>query len=333
MLQQNPIIAVRNVEVFINGQLPNEEYHKREGISSSGLYELFSDCPEMFKFGEKDDGSAALHFGTASHAAMLEPDLFDSLFVRGISKEDFKDQPLLTSEDAIRKWITAQDRKGASTRKGQELIDFAMETAEIAKCEPPLIFSVLEKKHAEANAGKTIVKSEDYDNIIKMRKRLFADVDYANMLKDAYYETSVLCEIQIEGCDDWIKVKARPDIVTKDCLVPDYKTTRDVRPSEFGRLAYYGGYWFRQAFVCDILSAVYSTEFKAGLLAQGKVSPFIPQMYMMTKQQIGAGRSEYYSALRVYAKCLRDNVWPAYADGPLDLDTPGYVAKNYGFDV
>ncbi len=330
----NPIKEVRNVSVHLNGSLPIEDYHQKiEGISSSGLWELYDDCPASFKFGEKEE-SDALHFGTASHAAMLEPELFKQQFVRDISKEDFEGEQLLTSDDAIRKWITALEIKGASTRKGQELIDFAMAAYETVKSsgidvKPPLIFSVLQKKHIEENQGKTLVKAEDYDSIMKMRDVMFNDEYYKNLFSEAYYETSIIGELQLHGSDDWIKFKVRPDIITKDRHVPDYKTSRDVRPREFERQAFYSGYWFRQMFVCDVLAAVYGEEFYPALMAQSKKSPYIAQEYMLDDpESISIARGQYTGALLVYADCLKNDFWPTYSDGPISISIPVFAKKD-----
>lgn len=393
------ITDVRNVEVYENGSLANEDYHKMEGISSSGLHYLNEFCPAKFKYGEREE-TAALHFGIASHAAILEPDLFRANFVRDLSVSD--DEEYITNAkdamSAMRKdgvivnkaqakeqmklhgaLVTASDIKAALTAAGvkvkagtksDELAMMAVERLdnpiifnselelseladEIVKlvpgarvycgddsadqvfkgckelCPSLKVFSNDVADWHKKHEGKTMVKAEDYDIIERMRKTIFETEFIANVLKDAFVETSIICEIKVEGYDEWIKVKVRPDLITKNCLVPDYKTTRDVRPEQFEKLAFNGGYWFRQVFVCDVLSAVYKRQFHPALIAQEKDAPFISLLYVMrnTEQRdlLGENREAYTSALIEYNECKRKDVWPSYSDGPIDLKYPFYA--------
>ena len=318
------ITSIRNIKIFPNGQLPNDDYHGEkfsDHVSGSQLCVIHNDCPAVLKFGENKE-SAALHFGIASHAAMLEPELFDSLFVRKITKED--NDNFLTSDAAIKAYLKAAGRTGYTTKPFNELVQLALECDENVK-----IFQ-LEVILQEYNSiDKTMVKGEDYDQILLMRKTLFNDPANVELFDGATFELSVVCEVEIEN--EWYKVKIRPDIVTKNGEVPDYKTTRDIRGDAFGRQAHEAGYWLKQAFVGDVLKAAYSQSFKMGLLAQAKSSPFIPQLYWMTDQQLQIGREQYQFALKYHKQCVDNDNWPAYFDGAVELPTPEWLAKRYGF--
>jgi len=60
----------------------NEEYHSSEGVSKSGLWEIYDKTPYHFKFGKKEHKS---HFdlGEAAHIAILEPEKLETLVTRG----------------------------------------------------------------------------------------------------------------------------------------------------------------------------------------------------------------------------------------------------------
>lgn len=60
----------------------NEEYHASEGISKSGLWTLWSKTPFHFRYGERVE-KAHFDLGSASHAAILEPEDFEKNFYRG----------------------------------------------------------------------------------------------------------------------------------------------------------------------------------------------------------------------------------------------------------
>lgn len=318
------ITNIRNITVHPNGELSNDDYHSekyKDYASGSSLYRLFSECPADFNYGE-DKESAALHFGTASHAAMLEPKLFEQQFIREVSKVD--DENYLTSDMAIKKFIKDKGIPGYQSKNYPDLVIRSLDI------DPEVKIFALEKLLQQYKcSGKTLVKGEDFDNIIQMRKVLFSDNDNVELFKDATVETSILCEVLIG--DIWHKVKIRPDIITKSGIVPDYKTTARMNPEEFARQAFNAGYWFKQAFVIDILYAVYGLQLVAALLAQGKKSPFIPQLYYLTEEQLQVGREQYLGALYRFEQCKQSNVWPAYFDGAVNLPTPDYIAKRYNF--
>lgn len=319
------ITNIKNIQIFPDGQLPNEDYHGKmfeDHVSGSQLCVIHNDCPAVLKYGENKE-TAPLHFGIATHSAMLEPKLFDSVFVRKIAKED--DEIYLTSDAAIKSYLKAAGRTGYTTKPFNELCVMALE------CDKNVKIFQLEAIIQEYNSiGKTLVKAEDYDNILIMRNTLFNDPANVELFNGAQFEMSIICEIEIDG--EWHKVKIRPDIITKDCKVPDYKTTRDMNPEKFGNQAHNAGYWLKQAFVGDVLQAAYNQSFKMGLLAQGKSSPFITQLYWLTDEQLTVGREQYQQALRYHKYCFDSGNWSAYFDGETELVTPPYLIKRYGFE-
>jgi len=330
------ITNIRNLKTFKPSELDNEEYHGEQYadyVSGSNLHLLFTECPAALKYGEHTE-SAALHFGTASHAAMLEPDEFDKYFVKAISKDDYE----ISSDAAIKAKLKAMGMTGYSTKKYPDLVTMLLSVDPDAK-----IFSLeswIQEAECKANGiilvKNTTVKSPngterpgDYDMIMQMRKTLFANSDNVELFKDALFETSFMCEIEVDG--QWHKVKIRPDIITKCGMVPDYKTTAFMNPEKFAKQAHDAGYWFKMAFTCDILSAVYDYRLKAALLCQGKKAPHIYQLYNLTDDQLQIGREQYQSALRQHKSCSVNDSWPAYFDGPVELPTPAWLAKQYNF--
>lgn len=400
---RTPIIGIRNVQIFENGSLSNDDYHDQEkapGVSSTALWAIFDHCEAQYKFSEKTT-SPALEFGIASHAAMLEPELFDAEFVRDVAKDDYEDMITSTSvlksklkelgvitlvSDATKlmrengalcsaadiksylkevgipyKTADSLDTLIAIVKEKTDKVLFFADGKTLAELEPEILalvpdakiftqednaagileagrkfashLPVLENLQAELrenNPGKTLVKAEDYDMIIAMRDVLFSQDQFTNLLAGAYVETSIVCEILLEGFENWIAVKIRPDIITADYHVPDYKTTRDVRPESFGRLAHESGYWLRQAFVTDVLDAALSVDSRPALLAQCKDAPYIPVWYNMSGAQIAIGREQYKEALIRYARSKETDCWPAYFDEPTELPTPSFIARKYG---
>lgn len=319
------ITKIKNVKTYTAEELSNEEYHEHEFISGTGLVRIFNECPADYRFAE-EKSSPALHFGIASHSAVLEPEKFDAEFARGITKEDYPG--ILASDASIKSWLKERGVKGYSSKKKEELIDMVSMTNE-----PVLIWHEVETGFLSDNEGKTIVKQDDYDKIMQMRRVMFADPDMVDLLEGAHMETSIICELEIEigGETFEIGVKIRPDVITKRFEVPDYKTCANMNPEKFGRDAHDRGYWLKQAFIHDVLQAAYGQTPRMGLIAQGKKSPYIHQLYWMTEQQLQVGREQYQYALHTYHTCKETDIWPAYFNGPAELPTPEYLARKYGF--
>jgi len=60
--------------------MSNADYHAHHSVSKSGLWTLHTKSPAHFKYGRRTE-TAAMSLGTAIHAALLEPDAFDSEYV------------------------------------------------------------------------------------------------------------------------------------------------------------------------------------------------------------------------------------------------------------
>lgn len=330
------ITNIRNIKTFTPAELSNDDYHSDQYddfVSGSNLHLLYTECPAALKYGEHE-ATAALHFGTASHAAMLEPVEFDKYFIKALNKDDFD----IKNDADIKAKMKKMGIVGYSTKKYPDLIMMLLELVPDVK-----IFSLeswIQEAECKAN-GITLVKNApvkspngterpgDYDMIMQMRNTLFANPDNVDLFAGAQVEMSFMCEIEIDG--KWHKVKIRPDVITASGLVPDYKTTAFMQPEKFAKQAHDAGYWFKQAFICDILTAIFGKEHRAALLCQGKKSPHIYQLYNLTEEQLQIGREQYEFALHQHKLCNDTDNWPAYFDGPVDLPTPAWLAKQYDF--
>lgn len=318
-------MSFTNIKVYSPDELSNEDYHGEatgEFVSGSTLCKIDNECPAAWRFAD-EERTAALEFGVASHASLLEPEKFEAEFVRGLEPSEYPNA--LNTDASMKAWLKATGVKGYSTKKKDGLIEMIINTGELVQLFPVML-SAFEKEHDD----KTIVDPSDFDNIMQMRRVIFANPEHGKMLEGAMVEHSFTCEIEIDG--DTHKVKIRPDIITKNMEVPDYKTTRSAKPEDFGRQAYYAGYWLKQALIHDVLASYFGgVEMKMGLMAQEKKAPFISQLFWLTEEQLEVGRDQYRAALVYYSACKEADVWPAYESGAVDLPTPGYIAKQYNF--
>lgn len=309
-----------NFKVYMSDELTNEQYHAdTDYVSGSGLCVLFSDCPAMFRYGEKTE-TPALKKGTEAHAMMLEPSRFTDEFVCGLRPESF--EGLLKSDADIRSWLKSRGVKGSDGKKFAELCAMVDATGE-----NPFLWKREVEKFEFANEGKNIVNPDDFDMYQQMRAVILANSKYADMLEGGFTEVSVFGEL--EG----VKVKVRYDLLTKSGAIRDYKTTTTTKPEDFGRQAYNLGYWLKMALQHDMFVAAYGQAPESvGLFAQSKTPPYIPQDFALTKDQLAIGREQYKTALRIYAHCKEHDSWPAYGSDTMDLPTPEFVKRMYKMD-
>jgi len=309
----------RNIEIYNRENLTNEEYHSgahNKFLSGSYLHKLFSDCPAAAEYGEHKD-SKALHFGTATHTAFLEPEEFEKEYYRIPCAEDYPDA--LPTDTAIKAFLKSLGVKGYTTKKGVELYSLVTQCEPNKRCLADIVtINTLE------NEGKEGLPAKTFDQVMLMRDTLLADPENTK-LTSGHIEVSLFGEISLDDGETWNKVKVRLDMLNEESQITDYKTTGDASPEEFGKAAHRFGYWLKMALQYDLSCAYIGTPLPMPiLLAQSKNSPYIAQAYRMTQEQIETGREQYQSAIKVYNSCKQNGFW-AYGGGVMELSTPPWV--------
>lgn len=312
-------------KIYTPQEMPNEEYHDKNGalkdyISGTGLSIIYHQSLAHYKYAD-ETSSPVLHFGIASHAAYLEPDLFDAEFIRGIKKEEH--EGILTSDASMKSLLKELGIPKYSTKKGQELIDMIDLAFKDTPENKPKILSVMNSE-LEAT-GKAIVNADDYDNIMQMRRVLLANSVIADALQDIKVEHTFITEI--EG----VKVKVRPDILTHNNEVWDYKTSTTAKPDEFIVKAYKLGYFLKMALITDVVAKVTGNSVnRTVLLAQEKKSPFVTKPIALTSEQLEIGRKQYKKALRLYREAIERNIYPAYGNSISSAVLPDWILREEG---
>ena len=302
---------------YNHDELTNEEYHTLPQVSGSTLSAIYNDCPAAWRYAERVE-TKALSEGTAAHAILLEPELFRKTYVRAPDIADYK-EALVTTKD-LQAHIKKLGIKGASAKTKSELISIVLSDEN-----PPLVWDVFVKKFEDTHSGKELLAPDVYDRLHLMRQTIFNDPVYLEALTGA--------DVEMSYVDQDADVKARWDIVTKDGEIWDYKTTTSANPEEFGKHAHNYGYWLKMAFQHDVYILAHGEPpRRVVLLAQSKKSPYIPQAYEMTGEQLEVGREQYQVALDQYKRAKELDVWPAYGGGVQELPTPEWLIKKYGMD-
>lgn len=279
----------------------NEEYHsKKEFISCSGLKQI-KKSPLHFKEEEKKE-TEAMTFGSAYHAFILEPELFE--------KEYY-----IFDDSAICSVLIGEGAKLPRATKNYK---------DWYECEMRI-----------AGDKKTIDKYT-YEILQAMSNRLMRHKYVKSLLSHGEAEMSVYCTIEIMT-GQRIKVKIRPDYFKNEKrIVTDLKTTAGASINDFPRHAAEFDYHLQAALYSDIMNAIEGKEmgWDFFFVAQEKTKPFAFNIFESSPQFLAQGRYEYEQLLMLYAWCLENDKWPGYQCftenkfGVNELNLPAWSVKE-----
>lgn len=99
--------------IYTSDQLSNEDYHRADGISKSGL-DLILRSPAHYRFAEKREATRAMEIGTALHCAILEPERFASeyMLLRNVT-----DRRASEYKEAVKVWGSERVLTGTEADK------------------------------------------------------------------------------------------------------------------------------------------------------------------------------------------------------------------------
>lgn len=321
---------------YPNGSLSNEDYHGNDCISGTFLSAVYSKSVKHAMDTVRKP-SDALGFGIATHAAILEPELFNQEFAAELNKDDYPFA--LQSTADMQAWLIARGRPKSGTKA--KLVERIKETCEATGDEIPELFEDILAEHAMANEGKVMVKAKDFAQLMNMRDALYSDSVTSSLLTGAYVESSILALIDFydefnegeanEG--QWVAwVQIRPDIITRAPSIWDYKTTLDASEEKFGIDAFKLNYWLKMALQKDIFELVTGVEIhELGFIAQEKLAPSQEtnphehMRYQMTPEQIEEGRKQYLHAMRLVFEYRQTGNKIGYRNRDAMLFTPKWA--------
>ena len=219
------------------------KYFSAPGLSNSGMSDLLvSPLRYWFKqvnpAREPEEPTPQMRFGSALHCAVLEPDQFDKRYACELNADDY-DGCLVTIQDC-RQWLEDKGIKAKGTRKADVI-------AQVQAKDPDWpIFDVLQARHLEQHAGKTLFSMDDWLRIQRAAEALKAEPRVSGLLSNGQAEVSILGEDPEFG----IPLKARLDWVTPTHTL-DLKTFTQTRGKSIDKTVtdaiWYEGY-YRQAY-------------------------------------------------------------------------------------
>lgn len=216
--------------------MPDEEYHAVPALSCSGIRKLASSpflywmlCPWLNEAYEPPKDKAHFQIGKAYHARILEGDAaFHERF--GVALEKDSIEGLCITIDDIKKRIA---EKHGALPVGRAKQDFVDQLLELEPNAP--IWDVLRERHAEENAGRTLLPLDVVVRIEVAAKAIEAHPELSKVLRAGYPEVSLFWIDQRTGVPmkaraDWLKVKGIVDLKS-------YENKFDLSPGEAIRKA------------------------------------------------------------------------------------------------
>ncbi|MFM7100146.1 MAG: PD-(D/E)XK nuclease-like domain-containing protein, partial [Verrucomicrobiota bacterium] len=125
-----------------------------------------------------------------------------------------------------------------------------------------------------------------------------------------------------------IPVRCRLDHVPEGPFLVDVKVTHDVTERGFIRNAYDSGYHLQAALYLDVWNTLCGdTDLKEGFkfVTVESRRPWAVNVFDATPEFLDRGRRDYLNALATFARCQRDNHWPAYPPIEIPLCLPAFA--------
>ena len=176
-------------------------------------------------------------------------------------------------------------------------------------------------RDAANEAGLVVLKKAEYARILQMRDVLMREPLIRDGLLDGEAERSIVWRDEETGV--WLK--ARPDVLPKAGWVVDYKTCVSAHPRAVERSIWDYGYHMQLALVAEGMAALgLEVPHAYALVFQEKTAPYAVTIQEIPVEAIWAGAKQNRTAIRRFAQCLSEGVWPAYGEGR-DIQTPQFI--------
>jgi hypothetical protein len=189
----------------------------------------------------KDEPTPSMQFGSALHAAVLEPNAFLDRYACAINPEEYPG--MLDTMEELRGWLKEHGVQPKGTRKEEVIAQVRLVTPEVP------IFAVLKAQHAAENQGKVIFSVEDWARIYACAKALRDEPALQKLLSDPAGQFEV--KLSAVEPETGVLLRSKQDWVTQGWTL-DLKTFVQKRDKSLDRsiadAIYYEDY-LRQAWV------------------------------------------------------------------------------------
>jgi hypothetical protein len=168
------------------------------------------------------------------------------------------------------------------------------------------------KEFAAKNDGKTLLKIDEYDQIMRMVEAVDKHPIASKLLTGGKSEVSMFWVDEVTGA----KMKGRIDRLQPAKHIPsDLKTALDASFDAFQRSVQTYKYHRQSAIYLDGYNQLHgtSTTMFPHIVVE-KEAPYAVAVYLLDDATIEKGRAEYRHLARIYAGCERTGTWNSYPE-------------------
>ena len=288
-------------------EMPATDYHAHKALGHSSLLKLLRSPAHYQEYiNTTHEASAAQAFGTAVHAAILEPAVFEGEYVV------FDEAQLVGTLQSVDDYKAAADALGIKVGKmKKDDLKVAIKATDTESK-----FKFRDDAIAELYAGKIVLDIDQMASIQAIKRNISNHAGASLRLARGHAELSGFWIDQETG----VECKIRPDFLVLDSegsivAILDVKTTRDASMSGFVKSVVNFGYDVQAAYYTDGLKQIIGREVPFLFLAIENDGPHSVALYRADSEMLEAGRKKYRAGLLTKKWCEDNQVWPGYQSG------------------
>ena len=192
------------------------------------------------------------------------------------------------------------------------------------------------EKFKKAHADVEIVTEAEYETCAALGAAVRSDPTALAYLSNGKSEVTVQWRSSepdsgaVAGWD--LACKGRLDFLAANAIV-DLKTTRAASEHGFAAESHRYRYDCQAAYYVDGYEAATGIRPPYVIVAVEVDAPHVVTVFRVPDEILARGRETYRDCLQRLAFCTRENVWPAYTDGEVELRLPPWVSQRDDDDI
>lgn len=301
---------VKKNGVLAYADMPAEVYHSTSAVSHSML-KMLKQSPAKLRW-EMDHPrkqSAAFAIGTAIHAALLEPDIFEATY------RVKRDKPVEPERPPHLADVTRRSAEGKAKLDAWELTWLPKYQEDLALWE-------------KERANKTMLSQEDMDTVTRVHARTMDDDFFGQFFSSGEKERSFFAKDEQSG----LVLRCRPDnlVETKHGqFIIDLKSTDCAQEFIFnGDITKYGYLTQAAFYLMTVEMATGKRPDGFAIIAVEKSRDCDMQAFYFEDEEIELATKMCRQWLTVLARCIAADSWPGYERRFIKYRAPEWLARS-----
>lgn len=190
------------------------------------------------------------------------------------------------------------------------------------------------------NPGRIVLSEDDWKHLHGMRDAVMAHPAARSLLTGCDGEAELSCYwyeiVDVDGNPVRVLLRNRPDYWRRDGILVDLKSTEDASREEFARSIANWRYHVQHPVYLDGTAKALAAAQERGefldwrtprafvFIAVEKKPPYAVGVYTLDEESVAVGRAEYMADVRSFARCVRDDHFPAYSPKIESISLPAW---------